>query len=267
MMRSMWTAASGMAAQQFNVDVISNNLSNVNTTSYKKQRVEFKDLLYETMQRAYILEDEGRPVNLQVGHGVEVAATGRDFTTGSFEKTENKLDFAIDGDAFFSVLDPRGQIIYTRDGSFKLSMTDMGKMLTTSEGYPVLDEFGIEIYLDDINIDDLNVSESGELSYTDEDDVVIPLGYSIGLVKFENREGLENIGKNFYAMTPASGLPIQDYELGDPSVLRQGFLEASNVQVVEEMVKLIAAQRAYELNSKAIQTSDEMIGIANNLRR
>jgi len=267
MMRSMWTAGSGMIAQQFNVDVIANNLANVNTTAYKKQRSEFKDLLYETMQRAYILEDAGRPVNLQVGHGVEVVATGRDFTKGSFEKTDNKLDFAIDGNAFFCVLDPRGEVVYTRDGSFKISMTDYGKMLATAEGYPVLDEFGLEIYLDDIDIEKLIVAENGELSYIDEDGVAVPLGFSIGLVKFENREGLENIGRNLYAMTPASGMPIPDSEMGQPSILRQGFLETSNVQVVEEMVKLIAAQRAYELNSKAIQTSDEMISIANNLKR
>ncbi len=267
MMRAMWTAGTGMMSQQFNVDVIANNLANVNTTSYKKQKAMFKDLLYETMERAYVLEDEGKPVNLQVGHGAVPVATVRNFETGSFEKTDARLDFAIDGEAFFMVLGPRGRVNYTRDGSFKLSMTEQGKMLTTSDGYPVLDEFESEIYLEDIDLAQINVSEEGEISYTDEEGLVIPLGYRVGMVKFENREGLENVGSNLYQMTSASGVALPDEEIGEKSVLRQGYLEASNVQVVEEMVKLISAQRAYELNSKAVQASDEMIGMANSLKR
>lgn len=267
MMRSLWTAGSGMIAQQFNVDVISNNLANVNTTSYKKQRVEFKDLLYETIDRAYILEDKGKPVNLQVGHGAVPVATVRDFTTGAFEKTDNPLDLAIDGDAFFMVLGPKGDVVYTRDGSFKISMSDEGKMLTTSDGYQVLDEFESEIILDDVDIKKLIISDEGEMSYIDDDGFTVPLGYRLGLVKFENKNGLESSGRNFYTETSASGFPVPNEEMGDISIIRQGYLEASNVQVVEEMVKLIAAQRAYELNSKAIQSSDEMIGMANNLKR
>jgi len=137
-----------MMAQQFNVDVISNNLANVNTTAYKKERVEFKDLLYETLSRASILGDRGRPVNLQVGHGTVVSATVKNFETGSFEKTDNPLDFAIDGEGFFMVLGPNDEILYTREGSFKLSVTDMGKMLTKSDGYTVHDEDGYEIILE-----------------------------------------------------------------------------------------------------------------------
>ena len=267
MMRALWTAGLGMMSQQFNVDVISNNLANVNTTAYKEERAMFKDLLYETMERAHILENQGTPVNLQVGSGAVPVATVRNFETGSFEKTDGALDFAIDGDAFFMVLGPRGQINYTRDGNFHLSMTEMGKMLTTADGYPVLDEFESEIYLDDIDISSLNVTEEGDLTYTDEDGLVVPLGYRIGLVKFENREGLEKIGANLYGMTSASGMPLRDDEFGKRSILLKGYLEASNVQVVEEMVKLIVAQRAYELNSKAVQASDEMIGMANALKR
>jgi len=268
MMRALWTAGSGMVAQQFNVDVISNNLANVNTTAFKKEKAEFKDLLYETLSRAYVLEDRGKPVNLQVGHGTIVSATVKNFQTGSFEKTDNPLDFAIDGEGFFMVLGPRDDILYTRDGSFKISVTDMGKMLATSEGYPVLDEFGIQIIFDyDLDLSKLNVSEDGDLSYTDEDGIVVPLGQKIGLVSFENRNGLESIGKNLYAVTPASGEAAANEDLINKSVLLQRFLETSNVQVVEEMVKLIVAQRAYELNSKAIQSSDEMIGMANNLKR
>jgi len=268
MMRSLWTAGSGMIAQQFNVDVISNNLANVNTTAYKKERVEFKDLLYETMGRAYILEDRGRPVNLQVGHGAIASATVKNFATGSFEKTDNPFDFAIDGDGFFKVLGPNDEILYTRDGSFKISITDQGKMLATSDGYPVLDEFDTEVIFDyDLDLSKLNISEDGDLSYNDEEGINIPLGQRIGIVDFENRNGLESIGKNFYTRTTASGEVIFNEDLADKSILVQRYLETSNVQVVEEMVKLIVAQRAYELNSKAIQSSDEMIGMANNLKR
>lgn len=266
MMRALWTAASGMQAQQFNVDVISNNLSNVNTTAFKKERVEFKDLLYETINRAYMLGTEGKPANLQVGHGTIPVATVKDFGTGNFEMTGNPLDFAIDGEGFFMVLGPTGEICYTRDGSFKISITDQGNMLTTSEGYPVLDENGMEIYLD-IDASKLNVSTTGEMSYIDETGAPVYLDQIIGLVKFENRNGLESIGKNLYAQTSASGEPLLDSEIGTRSLINQSFLESSNVQVVEEMVKLIVAQRAYEINSKAIQSSDEMIAMANNLKR
>lgn len=266
MMKALWTASSGMIAQQFNVDVISNNLANVNTTAFKKDRVEFKDLLYETLERARVLENGGRPVNLQVGSGTMVSATVKDFEMGNFERTDNPLDFAINGEAFFMVRGPRGEILYTRDGSFKVSITDEGKKITTSDGYPVLDSMGEDIIIDDIDISKLYVSESGELSYVDEDGVTILLGQRIGLARFENKNGLESIGKNYYVSTPASGEPIIEDE-GTQSILYQGFLESSNVKVVEEMVKLIIAQRAYEINSKAIQSSDEMLGIANNLRR
>jgi len=267
-MRSLWTAAAGMTAQQFNVDVISNNLSNVSTTAYKKQRVEFKDLLYETLGRAYMLEGKGRPVNLQVGHGSVPVATVRNFETGAFEKTDNPLDFAIEGDGFFMIRGPKDEIVYTRDGSFKLSVTDEGKKLTTSDGYNVLDENEEEIILD-VDLADLIVSPEGELSYINEEGVTESLGQRIGLVSFENRNGLENIGKNFYASTEASGEAIPNEELDNrnKSTVNQRFLEASNVQVVEEMVKLIVAQRAYEINSKAIQSSDDMLGMANNLKR
>jgi flagellar basal-body rod protein FlgG len=124
MMRALYTAGSGMMAQQYNVDVISNNLSNVNTTSYKKERAEFKDLLYETVSRAYVMEGEGKPVNLQVGHGAAVVATVKNFSSGNLEKTENPLDFAIEGDGFFTVQGPNGDTVYTRDGSFKISVTE-----------------------------------------------------------------------------------------------------------------------------------------------
>lgn len=266
MMRSLWTAGSGMVAQQLNVDVISNNLSNVNTTGYKKERVEFKDMLYDTLNRAYLLDGKGKPVNLQVGHGTAAVATVRSFQSGNLEKTDNPLDLAIDGDGFFTVLGPKGDTVYTRDGSFKISVTDNGNMLTTADGYPVLDEAGVEITLD-FDLSKLNISPEGELSYMDENGVIVPLGQKLGIVKFPNRYGLESIGSNFYTSNSASGQAVPDAEMGTVSNVKQYYLESSNVQVVEEMVKLIVAQRAYEINSKAIQSSDDMLGIANNLKR
>lgn len=266
MMRALWTAASGMTAQQLNVDVVSNNLANVNTTAYKKERVEFKDLLYETMDRAYNLNGQGKPVNLQVGHGTTPVATLKSYAKGNLEKTENPLDFAIDGDGFFMVMGPKGQTLYTRDGSFKTSVTEEGQKLTTADGYAVLDENENEIVFN-IETSKLNVGPDGALSYIDETGTTVDLGQKLGLVKFPNRAGLENTGGNFYAQNSASGAPVADGELGEKSVITQGFLESSNVQVVEEMVKLIVAQRAYEVNSKAIQASDEMLSQANNLKR
>ncbi|NJD03452.1 MAG: flagellar basal-body rod protein FlgG [Ruminiclostridium sp.] len=266
MMRALWTAASGMVAQQLNVDVISNNLTNVNTTGFKKERVEFKDLLYQTMERAYILEDQGKPVNLQVGFGVMPVATVKNFGTGNFEKTDNPLDLAIDGEGFFMVMGPTGKIQYTRDGSFKFSITEEGSKFTTSDGFPVLDDTGNEIVLN-TDVSKLNISSSGELSYTDETGAIVPLGQSIGLVKFPNRYGLESTGRNLYSENSASGFAVNDAESGTRSTISQGYLESSNVQTVEEMVKLIVAQRAYEINSKAIQAADEMLGMANNLKR
>ncbi|KNY27329.1 flagellar basal-body rod protein FlgG [Pseudobacteroides cellulosolvens] len=266
MMRALWTAGGGMQAQQFNVDVISNNLANVNTTGYKKERAEFKDLLYETVNRAYMLEGTGKPVNLQVGHGAAPVATVKNFSSGNLEKTENALDFAINGDAFFTIRSATGEAVFTRDGSFKLSVTDQGNMLTTSDGLQVLDDAGNPIILN-IDTAKLNVTSSGELTYIDENGATASLGQKIAMVKFPNKQGLESIGNNLFRQNSASGAPVLDEELAERSSLQQGYLESSNVQVVEEMVKLIVAQRAYEINSKAIQSADEMLGLANNLRK
>lgn len=266
MMRALWTASSGMKAMQFNVDTISNNLANVNTTAFKKEKAEFEDLLYVTLERAYMMENQGRPVNLQVGHGVVAKSVTRDFKGGSLQQTENQLDFAIVGSGFFSIRYSDQNIYYTRDGSFKLSVTEEGNMLTISRGYPVLDQNGEPIYFD-YPLEQMIVSEHGEISYRDEDGFIIPTGQVIGIFKFNNPQGLESIGGNMYAENSASGFAVFDEEMGEPSIIRQGYLESSNVQVVEEIVNLITAQRAYELNSKAITTADEMMGMANNLKR
>jgi len=265
MMRSLWTAATGMKSQQLNIDSISNNLANVNTTSYKTQRVEFKDLLYSTIKRTNLTDDQGRPVNLEVGHGVMASATTRDFRKGSLMETQNPLDMSIDGNGFFAVVLPNGEVRYTRDGSFKLSVNDGEGMITTSEGYYVLNEDDSEILIEE-GTSDFSVDELGFMTARDIDGEIVELG-RLKLVTFMNPEGLLSEGMNLYNSSAASGEEIAvDPEEMDSRII-QGYLETSNVQVVEEMVKMITAQRAYEINSKSIQTSDEMLQLANNLRR
>jgi len=272
MMRSLWTAASGMTSQQQNVDVISNNLANVNTYGYKKERLEFKSLLYETMKRADRdpANPVGRPVNLQVGHGVRPIATSRIFTTGNFQTTDNVLDFAIEGKGFFAV--QRGDMVaYSRDGAFKISVNEDGTLgIVTAEGLPILNTDGDPVELpEDVALDRLIVETTGQLTYIDIDNQLQDLGITIEIVQFSNPQGLEAIGQNLYFMTPASGeaVPESTGETLTTSNLRQGVLEMSNVQIAEEMVNLIVAQRGYELNSRAISTSDDMLNTANNLKR
>lgn len=271
MMRSLWTAASGMVSQQMNVDTISNNLANVNTMGYKKSRMEFKSLLYETMQRAGIDENgAGRPVNLQIGHGVRPVGTVKNYSMGNIEMTDNPLDVAIDGDGFFAVLGNDDEILYTRDGSFKVSMVDGESMLVTTDGYPILSTDEEPIYIpQDVNISDLLIGEDGFFSYVNAEGETVELGIQMQIVQFPNRAGLEDIGRNLLKPTTASGEPAfeVDGEVNRTSRLIQRSLESSNVQVVEEMVKLIVAQRAYEISSKAIQTSDDMLSQANQLKR
>ncbi|WP_026478233.1 flagellar basal-body rod protein FlgG [Alkaliphilus transvaalensis] len=264
-MRALWTAASGMKAQQLNMDVISNNLANVNTTSYKKQKVEFKDLLYANLSKSNLNDGVGKPVNLQVGHGVMPVATSRSFLTGNLDRTENPLDMAISGDGFFAIEGPNGDLFYTRDGNFKLSVDGVERKLVTADGYTVLSEFDDEIILEE-DLNDFSVSELGVITAKDAEGEVIEIA-TIKLVKFINPEGLESIGKNLYKPTVASGEEIPMEGEDRTSNILQGYLETSNVQIVDEMVRMITAQRAYEINSKAIQTGDEMLGIANNLRR
>ncbi|HZK57135.1 MAG TPA: flagellar basal-body rod protein FlgG [Clostridia bacterium] len=264
-MRALWTAASGMKAQQLNMDIISNNLANVNTTSYKKQKIEFKDLLYENLKTTDLNDGEGTPVNLQVGHGVMPVATTRMFTMGNLERTDNTFDMAINGEGFFVIEDPNGNFFYTRDGNFKLSVEFDEMRLVTSEGYTVLSDFEDAIYFDE-DMGDITVSESGLITAKTEDGEIEDIA-TIALVKFINPEGLEAIGKNLYIETTASGEPIFMEDEERTSDIIQCYLETSNVQIVDEMVKLIVAQRSYEINSKAIQTADEMLGMANNLRR
>ncbi|MCC5909638.1 MAG: flagellar basal-body rod protein FlgG [Clostridiaceae bacterium] len=264
-MRALWTSASGMKAQQLNVDTISNNLANVNTTSYKRQKVEFKDLLYANMKKTDLADGIGRPVNLQVGHGVMPVGTSRIFMTGNLEHTENPLDVAIEGEGFFAVETPTGEFLYTRDGNFKFSV-DMDEMrLVTSDGYTILSDFEDEIIIQQ-GLQNINISEMGIITAENEDGEIEEIA-TIKLTKFLNPEGLEAVGKNLYKATVASGDEIPMEGENRNSTLRQGYLETSNVQVVDEMVRLISAQRAYEISSKAIQTADDMMSMANNLKR
>jgi flagellar basal-body rod protein FlgG len=264
MMRALWTASSGMTAQQLNVDTIANNLANVNTTGYKKERAEFKDLLYVSLSRAEVVDGQGRPVGLQVGHGVRPSAIVKNFTQGSMQATGNPLDFAIDGDGFFVVRDQNDNLFYTRDGSFKLSIDGEEASLVTSAGYFVQVEGADAELGSDIN--EITIDDSGMLMVRRNDGTLDEIGV-VDLVRFVNPAGLESVGGNLYRPTTASGEPIEAEEPGANGRILQSFLEASNVQVVEEMVKLITAQRAYEINSKSVQTADEMLQIANNLRR
>lgn len=263
-MRALWTASTGMTAQQLNVDNIANNLANVNTIGYKKTRAEFKDLLYENLERETIRDGQGKPVNLQIGHGVRAAAINRFFTTGNLEQTGNPTDLAIDGQGFFMVLGPNDEELYTKDGSFKLSVDDDSGRLVTSDGYYVQCDAGDVEFSADVR--DITIDESGFITVKNADDELEEIG-RLTIITFANPAGLESIGRNFYKETGASGEAMEVDDDGFGGTILQGFLEYSNVQVVEEMVKLIQAQRAYEINSKSIQTSDEMLNIANNLRR
>ncbi len=264
MMRSLWTAASGMVGQQFNIDTISNNLANVNTYGFKKQRAEFEDLLYQTLLMAGTPATEVTevPTGIQVGHGVKVSATQKMFSQGSLQSTENKLDIALEGDGFFKIQLYDGTMAYTRDGSFKI---DSNRQVVTSNGYLLEPPL---ILPENFIMDSLSISQDGRIHVKivgEEDPVEVG---QLEIYRFVNPAGLSSIGGNLFKMTPASG----DEIAGQPGLdgmakTHQGFLEMSNVKVVEELVNMIVAQRAYEVNSKAIQTSDSMLGTAIGLKR
>lgn len=272
MMRALWTAASGMTSQQTNVDVISNNLANVNTIGYKTETAQFKTLLYQTTQaRTTSANGETKPVGAQVGLGTRNSAITASFVQGSLTTTNNPTDFAIDGKGFFAVMDANGDTLYTRNGAFNWSLgNNGGVMLCSAEGYPVLDVDGAPIELGpEYMTSKITIDADGKVCYPDETNNPQPIGFQIGLVQFSNPAGLEKCSNSTYKETAASGIPITEaYDDNiQKSVIKQNCLEASNVQVVDEMVNLIVAQRAYEMNSKAIQASDEMLGQANQLRR
>ena len=266
MVRSLWTGAAGMIGQQSNIDNISNNLANVNTAGYKKVRAEFEDLLYQTVRTAGTpaTEDTVVPVGIQLGHGVKVAATQRMFSQGALQNTENVYDMAIQGDGFFRIQMYDGSWAYTRDGSFKV---DENGRLVTSNGYWVLPDI---IMPEGFLPEKITVTQDGRVSVlVPQIDLNDPVDVGqIELYRFPNPAGLTAVGENLFKVTNASGSPIS----GRPGYEGMGkiahkFLEMSNVSVVREMVDLIVAQRAYEFNSKTIQTSDNMLGTATGLKR
>lgn len=264
MMRSLWTAASGMTGQQFNIDTIANNLSNVNTTGFKLNRADFEDLLYQTQKIAGTPATELTvvPTPTQVGHGVKVAATQKIYTQGALQSTGNVSDIAIQGEGFFRIQTMDGTYGYTRDGAFKI---DSNGQLVTSNGYRVMPEVTLPA---NFVRDSVTVSQDGKVSclLPGQDDPIQVAQMEV--FRFPNPAGLQAIGENLVKPTNASGDAIG----GRPGFdgmgkVQQRFLEMSNVSVVQEMVSMIVAQRAYELSSKSIQTSDNMLGIAANLKR
>ncbi|SHF21812.1 flagellar basal-body rod protein FlgG [Schwartzia succinivorans] len=262
MMRALWSAASGMKTQQDNMDVVAHNLANVNTYGAKKVRAEFHDLLYQTLRPAggNSGPDSQYPTGLQIGLGDRLAATQRIFTQGNLQATGNPTDIAIEGEGFFRVEMPDGTVAYTRDGSFKL---DSNRRLVTTDGYPEADNITID---QNASNDSITISGTGLVS-----DVVDGQTNEVGqitITRFVNPAGLTAIGKNLFIETEASGEPLDGNPGEDGAgTLVQSVIEMSNIQVVEEMVNMIVAQRAYESDAKAITTSDSMLEIANGLKR
>jgi len=261
MIKSLNTAATGMAAQQQNMDVISNNIANVSTNGFKKSRAEFEDLLYHTSKEPGTATGANSysPNGVQVGLGVKTAAVQKDFDGGSAVITKNPLDLMIEGSGFFQVLTGDGQLAYTRDGSFRKDPT--GRLIDKN-GNTLQPEITIPPAVKGIEF-----TSAGEVRIIQGlSDVPTPLG-QIDIANFVNPAGLKAVGKNLFVQTPSSGQPIVSRPgLSGTGLLAQGQLETSNVNIVDEMVNMITAQRAYETNSKVIQTSDQMLQSINNMR-
>lgn len=261
-MRSLDIAATGMLAQQRNVEVVSNNLANMNTTAFQRRRTEFHDLIYQDLRRVGTTSSDAGtivPTGVQIGLGVKLAAVYRIHEQGNLEATDNTLDLAIQGKGFFQVLLPDGTTSYTRDGTFQLNGTGQ---IVTHDGYTV--QPGITI---PANAIDVTINNSGQVQIKIEGQTSLSTVGQLQISTFLNDAGLEAMGDNLYLETPASGAATS----GNPAstgfgTILQGFLETSNVNAVEEISNLISAQRAYEMNSKVIQTSDEMLGTLTAMR-
>ena len=244
MMKSLWIAKTGMTAQQSQLDVIANNLANVGTSGFKRSRAVFEDLMYQTIRSSGARSSQQTDIaaGLQIGTGVRPVATERLFTQGNLQQTGNPKDIAIKGPGFFQVLMPDGSTAYTRDGSFQVSVEGQ---LVTASGYPVQPSIVVPANSQEI-------SQPGVSQFTQ-------VG-SLQLVNFSNPAGLESRGENLYAETPSSGAPTTGAPgTNGTGLVMQGFVETSNVNVVEELVNMIQTQRAYEINSKAINTADQML--------
>ncbi|MDE1942417.1 MAG: flagellar basal-body rod protein FlgG [Betaproteobacteria bacterium] len=261
MQRSLWIAKTGLEAQQTQMDVISNNLANVGTNGFKKSRAVFQDLLYQNISQpgAQSSQQTVIPSGLQLGTGVRPVATERIMTQGNLQQTGNPLDVAINGAGFFQVLMPDGTTAYTRDGSFQ---TDNQGNLVTSSGYQIQPAITVPL-----NATSVTIGRDGTVSAT-QAGVVTPLQVgSIQLATFINPTNLQSLGENLYAQTQSSGPPnLNTPGLNGTGILNQGYVETSNVSVVEELVNMIETQRAYEINSKAVQTSDQMLQTLSQLR-
>ncbi|AXK71291.1 flagellar basal-body rod protein FlgG [Lysobacter sp. TY2-98] len=258
MTQALWIAKTGLDAQQTRMSVISNNLANVNTTGFKRDRANFEDLLYQTVRQpgGSTSEQTQLPSGLQIGTGVRVASTAKSFAQGNLSNTGNALDVAVNGRGFFEVLMPDGTSAYTRDGSFQIN--SQGEMVT-NEGYPV--QPGITLPQ---GTQSVTIGADGTVTAQVEGQAAPVQVGSLTLVDFVNPAGLQAKGENLYAETGASGPPQQ----GNPGTsglgtLVQGSVEGSNVNVVEELVSMIETQRAYETNAKAISTVDNMLGYLN----
>ncbi len=262
MLRALYSSAAGMESQQVNLDIIANNLANVNTTGYKKTKAEFQDLLYQTERAAGAQAGQSNlvPTGIQIGHGSQLISTSKVFTTGELSQTGEKLDVAIQGQGFFEVQMPDGTLAYTRDGALK---TDNTGRITTNDGLPLQNGFQPI----PPGTTSVTISPTGQVTTQSAGNLQ---NFQVQLVQFTNPAGLESLGRNLYRETLASGPP----QIGTPGdqalglgTLQQGYLEMSNVKVVEEMVNMIMAQRAYEVNAKGVQAADEMMAMSNNLRR
>ena len=260
MIRSLWTAATGMEAQQLEQDVVANNLANVNTVGFKRSRADFQDLMYQISSKsgAELTSGIQLPVGIEVGMGVKPVATQKMFSQGDYQSTGNKFDMAIDGDGFFQ-LDDKGRTVYTRAGNFKINKDGV---LCNSDGLKLTPEIAIPLGAVNFTVDG-----GGTWTAADETGASLATG-RIELARFLNPGGLTSLGRNLFDKTDASG----DATTGNAGetgmgTISQFFLEMSNVNVVEEMVKMIVGQRAYEINSKAIQTADNMLSMVNNLKR
>ena len=261
-MQALRTAATGMAAQQLNVEVISNNIANMNTVGFKRQRAEFQDLLYQNLVRAgSASSSQGTivPTGVQIGGGVKAGSVYRITTQGAMTRTDNRYDMAINGRGYFQVLLPSGETAYTRAGNF--SVNDQGQ-LVTSEGYQVQPAITIPG-----DATDVSVSPTGQVQVTQSGSATPSVVGQLQLSTFLNEAGLEAMGGNLYMVSAASGAATSGAP-GDPGfgTLQQGYTEASNVDPVSEITALIVAQRAYEMNSKVITTADQMLATANQVK-
>lgn len=261
MIRGLYTAASGMTAQQHRIDVTSNNIANVNTVGFKKDRAEFQDLMYETLNytSGATTAETNNPTGIDVGLGVRISGIQKQFLQGNLQQTGNTLDIAIEGKGFFKITMPNGETAYTRNGSFK--MDDEGAIVN-SNGYRLDPEIVLPL-----NVTNVSIGQDGTVSAMNPDGTTQQFG-QITLADFINPAGLSPHGESMFLATEVSGDAVEGLPTVDAfGSIRQGMVEASNVALVNEMVDLITAQRAYEANSKAITTTDEMLDIVNRLKR